>query len=427
MTSLPTRIHRTPFQLAALSCAVALAGLAPAAANEHDPDLRAFQQRQEALRALGDRSQSVKSVAQSIFAAGFETVLDCSQDSDGDGLSDCSETGDGRFVSAASTGTDPMNPDTDGDGIGDGEEVLGTETGLDLRALGAHPLRRDLLIEIDWFDSDYDCGPHSQRPTEASIERVVAMFDAAPTPNADGSSGIHVIVDYGQGGAFTGGNRIDGYDAILPGFIDATFHEIKQANFDPARLGYFRYVMMPHRYDGGSSSSGAAEVVGDDAIVSLYCQNSESNVTRTLAHEIGHLLGLHHGGFENCNRKPNYNSLMNYRFQFAGVDADCDSYGDASAESFSTGERLVLDENTLNETQGVCGAQPIDWNLDGDLESGLALDLNPDGGASCGGSLVTLHDFDDWANLTFAGLADRSGALKSLQQHAHCAGAPAET
>lgn len=419
-------MRRTPRRRAIAWVLMLVAATTTARAGD-DPDLVAFMQRQAALRALGDQSQSVKSGALTILQTGFERVADCSADSDQDGLSDCSETADGRYISAASTGTDPMNPDTDGDGIRDGEEVFGAETGLDLPALGVHPLRRDLLVEIDWFDSDYDCGPHSQRPTAASIDRLVAMFAASPTQNADGSTGIRVLVDYGQGGLFTGGNRIDGYDAILPGFIDETFHEIKQANFDPARLGYFRYVMMPHRYDNGSMSSGAAEVVGDDAIVSLYCANSESNVARTLAHEIGHLLGLHHGGFENCNRKPNYNSLMNYRFQFAGTDADCDAFGDPTTEDFSHGGRALLDEHALDESQGVCGSETIDWNANGAIESGLVLDLNPDAEASCGGELVQLHDFDDWSNLTFLGLEDRNGTLKSIQQHAQCAGAPAKS
>lgn len=418
--------QHTPRRIA-MACAVMLTATATATWAAEDPDLDAFHQRQTVLRSLGDQSQSVKSGTQTIIRAGFERVADCSVDSDQDGLSDCSETHDGRFISAASTGTDPMNPDTDGDGIQDGEEVLGAETGLDLPALGVHPLRRDLLVEIDWFDSDYDCGPHSQRPAAASIDRLVAMFAASPTPNADGSTGIRVIVDYGQGGLFTGGNRIEGHDAILPGFIDETFHEIKQANFDPARLGYFRYVMMPHRYDNGSMSSGAAEVVGDDAIVSLYCANTETNVARTLAHELGHLLGLHHGGFESCNRKPNYNSLMNYRFQFSGTDADCDAFGDPATEDFSHGGRALLDESALDESRGVCGSETIDWNANGAIENGLALDLNPDAEASCGGTLVQLHDFDDWSNLTFIGLDDRNGMLKTVQQHAQCAGAPVES
>lgn len=44
-------------------------------------------------------------------------------DTDADGLADGVETGTGTFVSASNTGTDPLNPDTDGDLRKDGDEV----------------------------------------------------------------------------------------------------------------------------------------------------------------------------------------------------------------------------------------------------------------------------------------------------------------
>jgi hypothetical protein len=402
-----------------------LAGLlaSPAFADASAAALQAFRDRQQQLSRLGQVS-APKALSASIFRSGFEHVaVDCGADSDGDGLSDCVETGTGVFVGTQDTGTDPHHADTDGDGLGDGEEVLGSATGLDLRALGASPLRRDILIEYDWFDSDYECGPHSQRPSAEAMRRVAAMFAAAPLANPDGSTGIHLIQDYGQGGAFTGGNRVEGHDAILPGAFDATYHTIKNANFAPARLGYFRYVLMPHRYGGGINSGGAAEVVGDDAIVSLYCHNSDDNVARTIAHELGHLLGLYHGGFEDCNDKPNYNSLMNYRYQYSGVDTVCAARGDQHTDDFSRGDRLALDENDLDEAQGVCGNRAIDWNQNGNVEAGIALDLNPDAGATCGEGLRRLEDFDDWRNLSFLGIADHTGKLEDIQQHTTCAGA----
>jgi len=49
----------------------------------------------------------------------------CDDDDDGDGLLDVVETNTGTFVSASETGSDPLNPDTDGDGTNDGDEVAG--------------------------------------------------------------------------------------------------------------------------------------------------------------------------------------------------------------------------------------------------------------------------------------------------------------
>ena len=61
-----------------------------------------------------------------VDSQGQATILndDCA-DADGDHLCDTVETNTHVFVSAANTGTDPNNPDTDGDGIKDGDEVAG--------------------------------------------------------------------------------------------------------------------------------------------------------------------------------------------------------------------------------------------------------------------------------------------------------------
>jgi hypothetical protein len=45
-------------------------------------------------------------------------------DQDGDGLTDSVETNTGTYVSANNTGTNPSNPDSDNDGLKDGEEVV---------------------------------------------------------------------------------------------------------------------------------------------------------------------------------------------------------------------------------------------------------------------------------------------------------------
>ena len=169
-------------------------------------------------------------------------------------------------------------------------------------------------------------------------------------------------------------------------------------------------MLLPHRYGTNSNSSGQAEVWGDDLIVSLYCANSDTNVANTILHEVGHNLNLRHGGDENCNWKPNYNSVMNYKYQFPGIDNNCTPPGDGVL-SFSIGDRINLNENNLNESNGTCGPGfPWDWNGIAGIESSIVFDVNVSGAATCGDTLTILHDYDDWGNLNFSGLGDADGA-----------------
>jgi len=333
--------------------------------------------------------------------------LGCAIDTDGDRLPDCVETNTGVFVSPDDTGTDPMVADTDGDGIDDGDEVLGTLDGLDLPGMGLSPLQENILLEYDWFDDNLDpgtCGAHSHRPTQEIVDRVEAAFANAPRVNPDGTTGVVIIQDWGQGGAFTGGNLVPDDNGVIAGTTSGTeFRTIKQNNFADNRRGYFHYVLLPHRYNTNSGSSGVAELPGDDLVVSLYCFGSTNNVSNTIMHELGHNLGLRHGGNENCNYKPNYNSVMNYAFQFPGVDVDCDAEGDGVLD-YSVGDRIDLNESSLNENLGTCGDTEIDWNNNSNIESNVTVDINSDGNSTCGGVFTTLRDNDDWANIFFLGL-----------------------
>lgn len=340
-------------------------------------------------------------------------------DTDADRLDNCSETGTGLYCSPTRTGTSPTLADTDGDYLKDGDELLGTVAGLDLPALGASPLRRDIFFEYDWFDDTLgsgsgSCGAagstHSHRPTAAIATRVSTAFASAPLANPDGTTGIVAHHDYGQGPApFTGGNLVADADGVLTnGVNNAEFVAIKNANIASNRNGYFYYTLLPHYYNTNSTSSGQAELPGDDLIVSLYCSVSTTNVGNTIVHEVGHNLNLQHGGNTSCNYKPNYNSVMNYKYQFPGVDTDCNSTGNGVLD-YSRGVRITLNENSLNENAGVCGSTAINWNGVNGFENPVSHDVNSSDTnqvSACGGTLTTYSDFNDWANITFTGLAN---------------------
>jgi len=180
----------------------------------------------------------------------------------------------------------------------------------------------------------------------------------------------------------------------------AEFIARKAANFDAnKRQGYFHYTILPHRYNTNSNSSGQAELPGNDLIVSLQCSTNTKSYANTILHELGHNLDLRHGGFENTNYKPNYNSVMNYLYQFPGVDGNCTPPPDGPL-SYSTGSNISLDETNLDENQGICGhTSNWDWNNNSVIETGVSLDINQDGLSSS-----VLSDYNDWANINFSGL-----------------------
>ncbi len=342
-------------------------------------------------------------------------------DGDGDRLPDWTETNNGVFTNIASTGTSPTNADTDGDRIKDGDETLGTLAGLYLPAFGTNPLKKNILIEFDWFDDATNCSAHSHRPTTTAVNRLKAAFASANVPNPNGTTGIDLIADYGQGGVTLDGRLVADADGNVniaydgSGFGGAEFLNLKAANFASNRNGYFHYMLFAHTYNG-TNSSGISELPGDDFIVSMSpCLNwggapYNDAVANTIMHELGHGLGLRHGGSTDVHRKPNYNSIMNYLFQFPGVDNNCTPAGNGVL-NFSYGTRPNLNEASLNELVGVCGSpsSPWDWNGNGVLESGVARDLNNDQ------ILQTLGDYNDWANLSFGGLSDVDGMSAAVE------------
>jgi len=338
-------------------------------------------------------------------------------DADSDGLPNGVETNDGSYSGAGDTGTNPNNPDTDTDGITDGEEALGTG-GVNLWAMGARPTHKDLLVEADWTSTP-TCAA-GNRPTAAVVSELAAVFAGGPVTNPDGVGGVKLIVDYGQGGVFTGGNAITHDGSHVDGPREE-FNEWKAEHLVPARLGVFHYAIMV-----GLGTS-MAENGGDDLTISGACNPVPHVVARSLLHELGHNLDLIHGGVFSqgggsrpVNDLPNYNSIMNDAYA-EGVDTDCDGDGsDDGVLDYSDGSNAPLDESDLDETIGICDGpdagttgDPIDWDRDGIYETSVEVDINDDdrinlidnfGYLGVPEAVVPLHDHNDWAKISATGL-----------------------
>jgi hypothetical protein len=325
--------------------------------------------------------------------------------------------------------------DADGDGLPDAAELSGTHfAGLDLYAMGARQGVRDLFVEIDRMDSS-DPG---LSPLREALDKVVAVF-------ATQRVALHFDVGplFAQG--FDPGNYNLGGGNVVPfakgvglrpsesGVAD--LYDYKAAHLAPARRAVFYYMLFGYsqQADGSPGSSGLGEVRGNDTLITLggydfgistqWRRNLLANTqAATMVHELGHNLGLRHGGDEDVNYKPNYLSIMNYLYSVAGLPSIGGNEGDRYdlttscslwflsdlehpptsspaqfAIDFSHGEGADIDEQHVHESDGLGHAQSVavDFDCSGSIEHEYAADLNSDG------RLSTLRDHDDWANLRF--------------------------
>jgi uncharacterized repeat protein (TIGR01451 family) len=271
---------------------------------------------------------------------------------------------------------------------------------------GASKNHRDIFVEADYFDCALgggDCpagDAHTHQPTMAAINTVVASFAAAPyTDNPDGVPGIalHLMVDEGLP-----------HQMACP-FDNTCYEVIKAARFGTpaerannnallAKRLVFRYSLWEHDLAPNNSTSGISRAPSADLVVSLGEWTGQVGTTLdqagTFMHELGHDLGLDHGGGDPVNFKPNYLSVMNYRFQTTGRTP-------GNIIDYSRSKLDDLPETSLNEVVGIndgafntfwlcsgavvssgLGNGPLNWdclpppNMANDM--GVVADLNGD-------------------------------------------------
>lgn len=332
----------------------------------------------------------------------------------------------------------------DGDALPDQWESPGIDWNGDCRVdfspgafWSADPGKRDLFVEVDYMDcavagGDCAAGAHSHAMKPEAIGLARDMFARAPNRNPDGTTGtvLHIYVDEALR------HRMN--------CLWDCFNEIKLANFGeraerdlrdgPLRAvrrmkrQFFHYALFVHDKNAGNTSSGVAELPGNDFIVSLGSWASQVGTALdqagTFVHELGHNLNLLHGGGQNENCKPNYLSVMSYTFQTSGLQP-------GAVLDYSRTALATLNEGALDETRGIGpqpflafwgpvsnvddvdqfgdgmlnddlgagrGDRPLDWNFDRSATgTRVTGDVNNLGFSGCSGDGSDLRGFDDWA------------------------------
>ncbi|NOU52674.1 hypothetical protein HG263_19395 [Pseudoalteromonas sp. JBTF-M23] len=361
------------------------------------------------------------------------------------------------FMTPAGPNDINCSDDKDLDGIPDcAEQPNSTFAGLPLYDWGARVEQRDIFIEVDYMQSE-DAGV---RPHKASLDKVKAAFaQQSVAVHFDAGSLFHP--DEGTSPELhdlSGGNEV-AFSASTsfatqqdaPSILD-----YKAKHFDLRRRPIFHYMLMANSQqpDGSPGSSGVAELYGNDLIISMggwglttatpAMENLTYNLQAgTIMHELGHNLGLLHGGNDNANFKPNHVSVMNYMYQLDGLptignnegdryfrrfyqgNANCFPEGSEILNgpfgpvenftiSYSHGTNTAIDEALIDESKGLHNASSssVDFDCNGNQTDILKnFDINGDQDTAS-----VLTDFDEWSNLVLNFATYWSGANSGLSQ-----------
>lgn len=254
----------------------------------------------------------------------YRQISSAETDSDSDGLSNDAE----REI-----GTDPMNSDTDGDGLLDGWET-GSFRGIDLKALGCNPRHLDVVCLVSRFSNLKEADANRE------LERVVKFYADVDCENLDGTKGFafHVVPL----------KPVSEEDAKKP------WWELRD-RFRPYELKGVVHWMQITPWGGGQ-----ADELGDGGGAGGWA---------AFSHEMGHQLGMDHTGFWAPAWCPTYSSLMNYAYSYGFEDS-------GEKIHFSDGR---LKDFVLNETK-LSEILPLPYDKVKFLEKGpYRFRLKPDG------------------------------------------------
>jgi len=289
-------------------------------------------------------------------------------DNDGDGLCDNWETGSVDFDGDSASDLNLQNYDVNKDGqVSESEKA-------DLNV-------PDVYVEVDWVER--------HKPDLESLSNVVQTFakhgvrlhvqldDQLRDENGQLIPHFNLLYwrEYNGNPRDPAAEDFDTLKARNFGLASERTNPTNAAGIIGAKKYLFHYGVFAHQLQLGFPTSGIGEGApyrdascgdkmcpGNDFVVALgqiYGDQQHNKVdgeTAGFMHELGHNLGLAHGGGDEVGCKPNYLSVMNYTRQFDWyVDRKID-YSDSTLPPISlpAGDS-TLSESDLDENLGIGG------------------------------------------------------------------------
>ncbi|MCH8804857.1 MAG: hypothetical protein IH986_02060 [Planctomycetes bacterium] len=276
----------------------------------------------------------------------------------------CAIVGYGRNPAGVLEGWIARIPvDTDGDGLLDCWETDGIpyidEGGAEQRFMlpGADPLHQDLYVEVDAMESF--------SLSSAAVALLETAFAGAPLSNPDGSDGItlHVLRDETDLPHVAVWQTDGCWPLDFDNWRFNSYGTWDERN-DPDHVALLEAKAMAYRYcivaDGAAPRNilGCSEGIPADNFVifvgsSFFNTDHDERLAAVFMHELGHNLGLRHGGGDDINGKPNYPSIMNYVLTVQYSWAKPWAFWKLDYSREGAGKFASLDESSLNERAGI--------------------------------------------------------------------------
>lgn len=316
--------------------------------------------------------------------------------------------------------------DADKDGIPDIWELNGidydgdNDIDLDLKAMGAVVGNKDIFIEVDAMQG--------LAPSQSALNIVAEQFK---------KHGFYLHIDAGADsidyvtgriwGDMSGSNTLPFEKFTSLGTPDGKgwykdydrWIALHENNMDRRRSPVFKHCIFVNQFNEDRNTGIASDIPGQYFLCALMSGKNDIAVAGTFMHELGHTLGLRHGGDDDIRFKPNYLSIMNYLYQTTGLSG-------TREVNYSEYELPAMDTTKLNENNGIDpdgltnnSGLGTKWKLSKEKNyeakniSGRAIDFNKNGNIESlvnvkfytGGTDVTTfsRSINDWNHLILSG------------------------